>query len=68
MGSRRRLDPRTKQYFCFYPGLARVCQNLESLVASNLSLPLTARLTLSELEAHLTQVDNYYWSGIGVKY
>merc|ERR1712192_255839 len=37
-------------------GLARVCQNLESLVASNLSLPLTARLTLSELEAYLTQL------------
>jgi len=37
-------------------GLARVCQNLESCVMSNLSLPLTARLTLSELEAHLTQL------------
>jgi len=37
-------------------GLARVCQNLESCVKSNLSLPLTARLTLSELEAHLTQL------------
>jgi len=37
-------------------GLARLCQNLESCVMSNLSLPLTARLTLSELEAHLTQL------------
>ena len=39
------------------PGLARVCQSLESCVTSNLSLPLTTRLSLSELEAHLTQVD-----------
>jgi len=37
-------------------GLARVCQKLEACVMSNLSLPLTARLTLSELEAHLTQL------------
>ena len=40
------------------PGLAGVCQTLESCVTSHLSLPLTARLTLSELEAHLTQVGN----------
>jgi len=37
-------------------GLARVCQKLEACIMSNLSLPLTARLTLSELEAHLTQL------------
>jgi len=37
-------------------GLAGVCQTLESCVTSHLSLPLTARLTLSELEAHLTQL------------
>merc|ERR1711936_267923 len=37
-------------------GLAGVCQALESCVTSQLSLPLTARLTLSELEAYLTQL------------
>merc|ERR1712032_845762 len=69
--SSARMSPALQQTFLnsshhfVTAGLARVCQNLESLVASNLSLPLTARLTLSELEAHLTQVDHYHWSGIG---
>jgi len=60
--SSARMSPALQQTFLnsshhfVTAGLARVCQNLESLVASNLSLPLTARLTLSELEAHLTQL------------
>jgi len=60
--SSARMSPALQQTFLnsshhfVTAGLARVCQNLESLVASTLSLPLTARLTLSELEAHLTQL------------
>merc|ERR1719234_861814 len=60
--SSARMSPALQQTFLnsshhfVTAGLAKVCQNLESLVASNLSLPLTARLTLSELEAHLTQL------------
>jgi len=60
--SSARMSPALQQTFLnsshhfVTAGLARVCQNLESLVASNLPLPLTARLTLSELEAHLTQL------------
>jgi len=60
--SSARMSPALQQTFLnsshhfVTAGLARVCQNLESLVASNLSLPLTARLTLSELEAYLTQL------------
>jgi len=37
-------------------GLARLCRSLESCVNANMFLSLTARLTLSELEAHLTKL------------
>jgi len=60
--SSERMSPALQQAFLnsshhfVTAGLAGVCQNLESCVKSNLSLSLTARLTLSELEAHLTQL------------
>jgi len=60
--SSERMSPALQQAFLnsshhfVTAGLARLCRNLESCVMSNLSLPLTARLTLSELEAHLTQL------------
>merc|ERR1712130_627270 len=60
--SSERMSPALQQAFLnsshhfVTAGLARMCRNLESCVMSNLSLPLTARLTLSELEAHLTQL------------
>jgi len=60
--SSARMSPALQQAFLnsshhfVTTGLARVCQSLESCVTSNLSLPLTTRLSLSELEAHLTQL------------
>merc|ERR1712083_14881 len=62
MGPSSRMSPALQQAFLnsshhfVTVGLAGVCQTLESCVTSHLSLPLTARLTLSELEAHLTQL------------
>ena len=45
--------------FLFLKGVAQLCESLQSCITSNLSLPLNARLTISELEAHLMQVTNF---------
>ena len=45
--------------FLFLQGVAQLCESLRSCITSNLSLPLNARLTISELEAHLMQVTNF---------
>ena len=45
--------------FLFLKGVAQLCESLRSCITSNLSLPLNARLTISELEAHLMQVTNF---------
>ena len=61
--------------FLFLKGVAQLCESLRSCITSNLSLPLNARLTISELEAHLMQVTNFVlnssihfgpWANLGV--
>lgn len=57
-----RMSPALQQAFlnCSHyfvtEGVAQLCESLQSCITSNLSLPLNARLTISELEAHLMQL------------
>jgi len=57
-----RMSPALQQAFlnCSHyfvtEGVAQLCESLRSCITSNLSLPLNARLTISELEAHLMQL------------